>query len=109
MWNKTSVKGTKCGKSAKFGTCLQKWFSLGIIEGIMRLAKECKSMPTKPVVQIPPDEERKNFIKGMPFRNDMAIAMFAASIKAAMCIVKAMKQRTAADDSRQNCASCYGK
>ena len=35
-----SVKGTKCGKSTTFGTCMQQWFNLGILDDITRQAKE---------------------------------------------------------------------
>lgn len=34
-----SVKGKRCGKYATFGTCLQQWLSLGILEDLMRRAK----------------------------------------------------------------------
>ena len=34
-----SVKGSMCGKSATFGTYLQQWFGLGILDDIYRQAK----------------------------------------------------------------------
>ena len=34
-----SVKGTKCGKSVTFGTCLQQWFGLGILDDNSRQPK----------------------------------------------------------------------
>jgi len=85
-----SVKGTKCGKSASFGTCLQQWFGLGIIEDIMRQAKESETVPMTSASKMLPDEQRNIEMKG---RNDRAIALIAENITQTADKVKAIRQQ----------------
>lgn len=92
------MKGTKCGRSVTFGTCLHKWLSLGITKNIMRQAKECKSAPLTPAPEISPEERRKGAIKD---RNDREIALIAESITATIDTVKAMKLQAQADEAAQ--------
>lgn len=47
-----SVRGTKCSRSAIFGTCLKKRFSLDITEELVMQAKEGRSVHTAPVPQV---------------------------------------------------------
>ena len=49
-----SVKGTKCGNSVTFGTCLQQWFVLGIVDDISRQAK---ARETSGAIPIPEQSE----------------------------------------------------
>ena len=81
-----SVKGTKCGKSVTFGTCLQQWFGLGILDDISRQAK-AREMTGVVHTPVQSDEERlKAEQKG---RNDRAIALIAE------CVTKKLDQAEA--------------
>lgn len=85
-----SVKGIKCGRSATFGKCMQKGFSLGITEELMLQTKESKATPMTPAPGIVPEELWTVAIKG---RNYLFIAMIAESITATMNTVKAMNMQ----------------
>ena len=93
-----SVKGTKCGRSATFGTCLQQWFSLGIIEDLMKQAKEGKTTSIMPAPTISLEDQRKSETMG---RNDRAIAMIAESITATIESVKVLKRQGEEDKEAQ--------
>ena len=69
-----SVKGTKCGKSVTFGTCLQQWFGLGIWDDISRQAKARETTGAVPTPVQPDEEGLRAEQKG---RNDRAIALIA--------------------------------
>ena len=86
-----SVKGTKCGKSATFGTCLQQWFGLGILDDISRQEKARETTGAVPT-PVQSDEERLNAEqKG---RNDRAIALIAECVTKTLDQAEALTQQT---------------
>lgn len=91
---KGAVKGTKCGKSATFGTCMQQWLGLGIMEDLLRQAKERDEPAVSAAPQISAEEARKAEIKGMNYR---AIALIAESNTKAIHQVQAIAQRAEAE------------
>ena len=72
-----SVKGTKCGKSATFGACLQQWFGLGILEDLSRQAKARETLIAPATPEQTDEEKMKADQRG---RNDRAIALIAESV-----------------------------
>ena len=75
--NRGAVKGTKCGKSATFGTCLQQWFGLGILDDISRQAK---ARETRIALQAPEQSEEDRLKAEQRGRNDRAIALIAENV-----------------------------
>ena len=69
-----SVKGTKCGKSVTFGTCLQQWFGLGILDDISRQAKAHEMTG---VVHTPVQSDEERLRAEQKLRSDRAIALIA--------------------------------
>lgn len=92
--NRGAVKGTKRGESASFGTFLQQWLSLGVLEDLMRQTKDMESPVLRGAQGLPAEEERRAHIKGM---NDSAMALFAESITRARDQIQ-VTSRQAADD-----------
>ena len=75
--NRGAVKGTKCGKSATFGTCLQQWFGLGILDDLSRQAKARETLISPATPEQTEEEKMKADQRG---RNDRAIALIAESV-----------------------------
>ena len=78
-----SLKGTKCGKSATFGTCLQQWFGLGILDDISRQVKARETTGPTPAPVRSDEDRQKAEQRG---RNDRAIALIAE------CVTKTLDQ-----------------
>lgn len=74
--NMGSVKGSMCGKYASFGTCLQQWLWLSIMEDLMRQVQNKSTSPLGTSADPPstPEEVRKAEIRD---QNDRAIALIA--------------------------------
>ena len=85
-----SVKGTKCGKSATFGTCLQQWFGLGILDDLSRQAKARVTSSSPPMPEQSKEERMKAEQRG---RNDRAIALIAENVTGTLNQVEVLAQQ----------------
>ena len=85
-----SVKGTKCGKSVTFGTCLQQWFGLGILDDISRQAK---TRQMSGVVHSPVQSDEERMRAEQKGRSDRAIALIAESVTKTLDQAEALTQQ----------------